>query len=186
MDEITINLAANLRKIRSQEKISLDEMSDRTGVSKSMLRQIENGDSSPSISIVWKIANGLKKSFSSLIEAPVSEYETIDLPSITPMVECDGGYRLFSIFPFNSVTGFEFYYIEIDSMKRLESEGHNGDAQEYIFVTQGELELGIINEIKKVKKNEAIRFNATVSHVYQNSKKEMVKMIMIISYKSKT
>lgn len=34
-----------------------------SGVSKAMIGQIERGESSPTLSTIWKIANGLKVSF---------------------------------------------------------------------------------------------------------------------------
>ena len=186
MDEITENLAKNLKFFRVSERVSLDEVSDRTGVSKSMLRQIENGESSPSISIVWKIANGLKRSFTSLIEPPRMEYEVTNYINSTPMTECNGGYRLFPIFPYDPKTGFESYYIEIDSQTEFKSEGHNGGAKEYLILYQGELELEINGEIKIIKKNNAINFDATFPHGYANRKKELVKITMIIYYEMKT
>ncbi len=39
-----------------------------TGVSRSMLAQIEKGDVNPTISVLWKIANGYRVSFTSLVE----------------------------------------------------------------------------------------------------------------------
>ena len=60
-------IATNLKRIRTAKKMSLDNVANLTGVSKSMLGQIERGDSSPTITTIWKITNGLKISFSSLM-----------------------------------------------------------------------------------------------------------------------
>ena len=58
----------NLRKIRNDLGLSLDETSKLTGVSKTMLGQIERGESSPTISTLWKISSGLKISFTSILD----------------------------------------------------------------------------------------------------------------------
>ena len=50
----------NLRRLRNGLGLSLDEASKLTGVSKAMLGQIERGESSPTISTLWKISSGLK------------------------------------------------------------------------------------------------------------------------------
>ena len=52
-------LAQNLRALREERNLSLARLSELTGVSKSMLRQIETGQSSPTITMLWKIANAL-------------------------------------------------------------------------------------------------------------------------------
>ena len=58
MDAMSGIIAENLKRIRKENKWSLDTVSDMTGVSKSMLGQIERGESSPTISTLWKIATG--------------------------------------------------------------------------------------------------------------------------------
>ncbi len=63
MDQPVEAISNNLRTIRESRNFSLDQLSELTGVSKSMLRQIETGKSSPTISTIWKIANGLRVSF---------------------------------------------------------------------------------------------------------------------------
>lgn len=45
MEEIQLILAKNLKSIREKEKLSLEKVSQLTGVSKTMIGQIERGDS---------------------------------------------------------------------------------------------------------------------------------------------
>ncbi len=63
-------IAQNVKKLREKRKLTLDAASEITGVSRSMLAQIEKGDVNPTISVLWKIANGYKVSFTSIIEEP--------------------------------------------------------------------------------------------------------------------
>lgn len=43
MDYLSNNVAVNLKRIRKSKSMSLDQVSEQTGVSKSMLAQIERG-----------------------------------------------------------------------------------------------------------------------------------------------
>ena len=65
--DVTSVVAMNIKSIREQKKLTLDAASEITGVSRSMLSQIEKGDVNPTISVLWKIANGYKVSFTSLV-----------------------------------------------------------------------------------------------------------------------
>ena len=56
---ITI-LGKRLKEIRRDMGLSLSEVSVITGVSKTMLSLFERGESLPTISVLWKIANGVK------------------------------------------------------------------------------------------------------------------------------
>ncbi|TEB40949.1 XRE family transcriptional regulator, partial [Flavobacterium circumlabens] len=59
MKDIHTIVAHNLSQYRTSQQLSLSTVSKLTGVSKTMLNQIENGQSNPTITTLWKIANGL-------------------------------------------------------------------------------------------------------------------------------
>ena len=63
MNQIVAN---NIKSLREKNKLSMEELSKVSGVSKSMLAQIERGDGNPTISTLWKIANGMKIPFDAI------------------------------------------------------------------------------------------------------------------------
>jgi XRE family transcriptional regulator, regulator of sulfur utilization len=182
MEDITLLVAQNLKRIRDEKKLSLDKLAELTGVSKSMLGQIERGDSNPTISVVWKIANGLKISFTSLLSAPQSDTSIIQKADIKPLIEDNGKYRLFPFFPIEEGRRFEIYLIEIDEGGYLSSDPHPEGAQEFILVFQGEITVRVNNQEYRVTEGNSIRFRADRSHVYHNSGKIMAKINMVIHY----
>ena len=92
-------VSENARRLREEKRLTLDEAARLTGVSRSMLAQIEKGDVNPTISMVWKIANGYKVSFTSLVE-PARERPVLLRGDDAPSLEEDGGrYRNCPAFP---------------------------------------------------------------------------------------
>ena len=57
--ELAARVAANLREQRRKREMSLDQLAQRTGVSRAGLSQIETCKTNPSIGVLWKIAAGL-------------------------------------------------------------------------------------------------------------------------------
>ncbi len=102
MENLNIILATNLKQIREDRKLSLDNLAQITGVSKSMLGQIERGESNPTITTAWKIANGLKISFTELIKSTQENAVVIQKESIKPLVEDSGKYKGYPFFPYES------------------------------------------------------------------------------------
>ena len=47
-----------LARLRQLHSLSLDELSRQSGVSKSMLSQIERGQANPTVAVVWRLATG--------------------------------------------------------------------------------------------------------------------------------
>ncbi len=57
----------NLRRLRTRRQLSLEKLSQQSGVSRAMLGQIELGQSAPTINVLWKIARALEVTFSAMI-----------------------------------------------------------------------------------------------------------------------
>ena len=185
MDDLTQQVSHNLKRIRDQRKISLDKLAELTGVSKSMLGQIERGESSPTISVVWKIASGLKLSFTALLDSPRAEIQTVAKSAIQPLIENDGKYRLFPLFPFDERQSFEIYMIEIDPQGYIHAEPHSNGVEEFITVFSGELTVIVNGRENKVPSGDSIHFRADVEHGYRNDGNMMTVLHMVISYPSK-
>lgn len=175
-------VAENLKNLREQKRMSLDAVAKVSGVSKSMLGQIERGDASPTISTVWKIASGLKVSFTALVTRPETEYEKVNITSIQPLLEDDGHYRNYPIFPFEDGRRFEIFYIELDAGSRLEAAPHPLGTQEFITVFSGKLLISVNNETLSAESGGAIRFKADKDHQYQNVGNDLCRLSMVIYY----
>ena len=50
--DIAVTIAANTKRIRETKKLTLDAAASATGVSRSMLAQIEKGEVNPTISVI--------------------------------------------------------------------------------------------------------------------------------------
>lgn len=89
MEKINKVISINLKQFRKERNLSLEKLSQLTGVSRAMLNQIEKGISNPTISTLWKISNGLHIPLSTLLKADESEIECIRKDDIVPIVSED-------------------------------------------------------------------------------------------------
>lgn len=182
MDMINLLVAENLKRLREERKLSLDAVSRQSGVSKSMLGQIERGEVSPTISTVWKIANGLEVSFTALTSRPETDYEVMDSNDMQPLLEDGGKYRNFPMFSFDGGRRFEILYIELDAGSRLDAEAHPAGTQEFITAFSGQLVVSVNNETFSIGDGASLRFKADRPHRYQNTGDEMCRLSMVIYY----
>ena len=94
MDYLSHNVSENLKRIRQSKGMSLDQVAEQTGVSKSMLAQIEKGTANPSIGVLGKITSGLRIEFQRLIDPPRVDYAFISPDDLIPTKELLGQYRV--------------------------------------------------------------------------------------------
>ena len=182
MEQIHIKVGKNLQKIRKNRGLSLDNVAELTGVSKAMIGQIERGDSNPTISILWKIVNGLRISFTSLMDNEPTNVSVITIDNVEPFLEDSDQYKVFPFFPFDPIKKFEIFHVEILPYTKHESEAHNEGVEEYIIVVDGTLELTVDGSTYTARKGNAIHFTANYPHIYRNPTSEKTTYITIIYY----
>ncbi len=168
MNYINKNIAINLRKIRSGKNMSLDLAAEQTGVSKSMLAQIERGDANPSIECIGKIISGLRVDLSEILETPHSETYHIPKADLLPTKEVPGHYRIFTYFPYDNKRPFEIYGIEIMPGRTYFSGSHGERTVEYITVSEGTLTLILSGREHEIREGDAFRFDSDREHLYVN------------------
>lgn len=175
-------VSQNIRHIREEKKLTLDAAANVTGVSRSMLAQIEKGDANPTISVLWKIANGYKVSFTSLIEQAPEPATVIRADAVSPMVEDNGKYKNFPAFGFDEQRSFETYRIVIAPGGSLQAEPHLTGTEEYITVFAGCIEIKAADEVFFLVEGDSIRFMADVAHSYKNVGQNEVLLSMLLYY----
>ncbi|KEQ26545.1 helix-turn-helix domain-containing protein [Paenibacillus tyrfis] len=183
-EQIHKKIGKSLQAIRKARSLSLDQVAELTGVSKAMLGQIERGDSNPTISILWKIVNGLRISFTSLIEEEPAKVTHFRFENLEPFVEEEGRYRAFPLVPFDQQKRFEIYTVEMEANCTHISEPHNEGIEEYILIMQGELDITIQQKTYTLKVGDALRFTADQSHIYTNKTDQKTMYHNIILYPS--
>lgn len=182
MEEVHITLARNLKAIREKKKLSLEKVSELSGVSKTMIGQIERGESSPTLTTIWKIANGLKVSFTTLIDTHQPDAEIISKHDIQVLTEDNGKFRVYPYFPFQEEKRFEVYTVEIDAGGRLNSASHIEGTEEFISVFDGEVTI-VVNDCEyKLNSGDSFRFKADRPHAYLNSGAKLTRLSMTIYY----
>jgi len=168
MDNLNHMIGNRLREIRIKRGLSLDEASRLTGVSKAMLGQIERAKSVPTVSTLWKIATGLKVSFSLFMEETQDTLKVINQKDLDPIIEDNNTMKLYPIFPFDAAKGFEILTIELEPGCNHQSSPHNDDVEEYIIVTDGQIEISIQEQVFILEKGSSLRFMANKCHCYAN------------------
>src|SRR5207237_9638043 len=60
-------VGANLASYRTERKISVERLGERTGIRPSLLRALENGQAVPSLRAIWHLATALEVPFGALL-----------------------------------------------------------------------------------------------------------------------
>ena len=167
LDRLNILVSENIKRIRQEKNLSLGDLAKLSDVSKSMLAQIERGEGNPTLSTLWKIANGMQVSFNTLIAQPKLPYKVTKLAEIEPILDMNGELKNYSLFS-DIENNFSLYQIEVGKEISWISEAHLHGTAEFVIVIQGTLEIKLEEKTFILKKGENLWFKADVPHSYCN------------------
>ena len=179
---LTKQIGQKLKKLRHENKLSLDQLSAKCAVSKPMLAQIERGASNPTVNTLWKIANGLGVSFTTFIDEDQPIIKKVNRNEIEPLIEESGKMKVIPLFPMEPGKSFETFYIILDPGCDYQSNPHPDGVEEYLFVEEGSMSLDVDTHSYTICAGESLRFTANYPHYYRNQTNNPCKAMMIIHY----
>lgn len=183
MDRVKKLVGTNLQALRKNRKLTLQELAELTGVSKSMLGEIERGATSPTITVLWKIADGLRVPFTQLIQDESPYFTLVREEDMDTFADGDA-FTISSVFKYDPNKKFEIYQINIDPHTAHESSGHNKGVSEYILVHEGVMTITAGDLTFDLKHGDSLFFKGDGPHIYSNRGTKTTKAYSIISYEN--
>ena len=173
--EVSDRLAARLKEARKTQGLSLDSLSKLSGVSNSMISQIERAETNPTVVTILRLTNALKVDFSGLIEDEISNQNPIKQLMRADQVPVIGGHgsgctiRVLST-P-EDLGSTEIYDISFEKGGELASEPHSKGCIETLTVFSGDVTVTSGNASETLSSGDTIRYAADNIHLIQAQKK---------------
>ncbi|MBB3908840.1 helix-turn-helix domain-containing protein [Anoxybacteroides rupiense] len=172
-------IGANLRQFRISKGMSIEALAKQTSVSKLTLLKIEHGEANPTLSVIWRIANGLHIPITALlsIEAEVSIARKQDALKLSSSNE------VFIAEPlFHSHGSMELYRGYLQPYGEYTSEAHRPGVVEFITVMSGQLAVEVDGQTYHLEEFDSIRFKGDRPHKYINPSSALAILHFVISY----
>jgi mannose-6-phosphate isomerase-like protein (cupin superfamily) len=148
-----------------------------------MLGQVELGQSTPTINVVWKIARSLSVPFSALISHCVRPRTAIlRAASAKVLTSADGNFISRALFPFDDARKVEFYQLVLRPDGVEVAEAHPAGTTENLVVSTGSLRLVVESEQLSLEAGDAVFFEADVPHEYHNVGSTDAVMYLVMTY----
>lgn len=184
----TINeaVSARIKQYRRQQKMSLDELSRRAGVSKGMLVEIEGCKANPSIALLCRLAAAMGVSVADFVNVsstpPVHLITPADIPVLwegkqggtARLVAGSAGPDMVELWQWVMEPGEQFY-----------SPGHPEGTFELLYVLRGTLDLNINNHAYSITPGSSAVARTDVPHVYENTGEARTVFMMTVCEKGR-
>lgn len=177
------NVGVNLRLLREERGLTLQELSERSGVSKAMLNQIEGGKSSPTIALGWKIANGLGVPFGALLgEAMPGDFVVHPGDQIQALFSADRRLCTRALFPPGDSRAAELYELTLEPGAEEQAQSHTPGTREQIYVLSGQLTVETAENSGQLQAGDVLFFGADRPHRYYNPGRSLTRFVLVMLY----
>jgi transcriptional regulator with XRE-family HTH domain len=176
-------LGQNLRRLRTRRGLSLERLAERSGVSRAMLSQVELGNSTPTINVLWKISSALEVPFSTLItEGRQEPVAVLRAESSKLLTSHDGRFSSRALFPFGGQRRVEFYELRLAPGAVENAEPHSPGTVENLVVSSGAVEIAVKDKEVHLEVGDAVVFHADVPHAYRNPGAAEARLYLVMTY----
>jgi len=176
-------LGEALAALRAKRQLTLDALSQRAGVSKSMLSQIERNQANPTVAVVWRLAHALGVELSELLEGAKpaqTDIEFVPAHATPSLASPDGLARLRILGPIELAGQYEWYELIVQPGGELRSQPHEPGSREHLSVLSGELVVEAGAQHQLLGLGETARYAADQPHAIRNSSDQLAVGLLVV------
>ena len=163
--DIHDRLAASLKSARKSKGLSLDAVAKLSGVSRSMVSQIERGESSPTVSTLWNLTQALQVDFAGLLEGRTASGIEVIRADAAPVIAGRGqGVRIRILSPADAAGTHEVYDLVFNVDGKLVSDAHGPGCREHLTVLEGSVTVVSGDESQRLGVGDTARYFADRPH----------------------
>lgn len=179
-------LGQMVRDARRSQGVTLEELARRSGVSKSVVSQVERGATNPTLSTLWNISTALSLDPVELIggqqrqePSGSSPIQTLDVPVIENK---RAGHRLFILNRPELAGRTEVYRLELRRGGKLESSPHDAGTVEQVTVLQGTVAIESGQSASTIYSGDTARYAADVTHAIREADGGLAEVILLVEF----
>ncbi|SDE73579.1 Transcriptional regulator, contains XRE-family HTH domain [Paracoccus isoporae] len=158
---------------RKQRRLTLEQLAAQSGVSRSMLSQIERGETNPTFAVVWALTQALGINMADLLGEGAGPDDADGIEVVpaahTPLIRStDGSCELRILSSPRTAGATEWYELTIAPGGSLDSEAHAAGAVEHLTALTDGIRITSGDSRVSLKQGETARYAADVPHEIAN------------------
>lgn len=183
---INENLGKRVKKLRGDKGWSLAELAEASGVSRSMLSEIEREKANPTLTVTFRIARAFGLTLQELIEsaeASASKIQVVRASDPAQVFRRDKHHEIRTLSPLNLEKDVEFYEVRLKPGGALRSQPHFESTREFLTVEEGSVCIESGPDKEDLIKGDSGTYRADVPHAIVNTGKGTALVFLVVIYR---
>ncbi len=185
-DLVGEHLCRRVKELRGERGWSLDALSAASGVSRSMLSQIERRQANPTLAVTCRIAQAFEMSLGELVELPQASarIEVIRAEDRAFHYRSDNDCKIRTLSPLHLEKDVEFYEVLLHPQGILKSAPHFEGTREFLTIQKGRVRVASSEESTVLTRGDSANYRADVIHAIENIGRGDALMFLVVIYRS--
>jgi transcriptional regulator with XRE-family HTH domain len=183
-DPVSSHVSERVKTLRQQRGWSLEELSAASGVSRSMLSQVERNEANPTLAVTCKIAQAFAMSLAEFVQVPGAStgISVIRADDQAHLYRSDNDCEIRTLSPLHLEKDVEFYQVRLKPGGVLKSAPHFQGTREFLTVEQGRVRVTSAEETTELNRGDSGSYRADVSHAIANLAKGDSTVFLVVIY----
>jgi transcriptional regulator with XRE-family HTH domain len=159
-----------LKQLRAERSWSLDALANASGVSRSMISQVERNQANPTLAVAFRIARAFGMSLAELVETPeaMSSVLVIRATDHEYHYRSDSDCQIRTLSPLHLEKDVEFYEVQLKEGGALRSAPHFEGTREFLTVQKGKIRVESAGDMEELERGDSAHYRADVPHAIVN------------------
>lgn len=178
------SLSTRVIELRKRRGLTLEQLAAASGVSRSMLSQIERGKANPTLAVTLRIAQAFGMNIGDLVDQPwtASRIEVVRSDDASQLFRDDHDCRIRTLSPLHMEKNVEFYEIRLAPGARLQSAAHFEGTRELLTVTQGHARILAGENRCELNPGDSAHYHADLEHTIENCGEAELVGFLVVTY----
>lgn len=171
--------------MRAERKWSLESLANASGVSRSMLSQIERNEANPTLAVTMRIARAFGVTIGDLVEdqSVASAVQVIRGSDRAQIYRSDKDCQIRTLSPLQLEKDVEFYQVQLQPGGTLRSAPHFEGTREFLVVEKGRIRVESGRDTEELEKGDSATYRADVPHAIVNIGKGEAVIFLVDIYR---
>jgi transcriptional regulator with XRE-family HTH domain len=159
-----------VRALRKSKGLTLEQLASLSGVSRSMLSQIERGQANPTLGVTFRIAQAFGIKLGDLVDSPPTRarIDVVRADDRSALFRDDEQCRIRTLSPLHLEKDVELYELTLKDRGVLESAAHYAGTREVLTIERGRVRLTAGDETSELGAGDSAHYPADVPHKIEN------------------
>ena len=180
LNDPTSEIGRNIRRRRRSRGLTLEGLAGTSGVSVTMLSEVERAVKNPTVKLAWQIARALDCSITDLLAEPSPEVTVVRAAERSTLVDPESGVRRYGMSTELSQRGLEVvWYVLPGGSSSGEMSPNRPGVLELVSVLSGTLTLCVGGEVHELRRGDSITYEPQTVVEYRNERLRPCELLLL-------